>query len=165
MKVKLLLPIFILALSVSSCTEEEEVPVSFLNGIYESATQLAPGNWIVISYKFEANGDFQLYTTSRTAIDGVDLGFTGYSNGSYLLNQDLFLRTFSEQFSLNGQDVLYLPKEQLVLFAKNESDRFAGTIVFNETRTRFDLRFPCDDLRSESLGACAPPPPAFIFKP
>lgn len=165
MKVKLLLPLFILLLSISSCTKDEEVPLTFLNGTYESATQVAPSNWIVISYKFEANGNFQLYTTSRTTVDGLDLGFVDHSTGTYVLKGDLFLRTFSEQFSLNGQDVMYLPKEQLVLFAKNESDRFAGNISFNEARTRFELKFPCDDLRSATLGGCAPPPPAFIFKP
>jgi hypothetical protein len=165
MKIKLLLPILFLLLSVSSCKEEEEVPMTFLNGTYESATQLESGGWVVISYNFEANGNFQLQQTFRNTIDGLDLGFRGFASGSYSLKGDSFQRAFSKKFGLNGQDVLFLPKDQLVLYANNETDRFPGTISFNEARTRFDLSFPCDDMRTDALGVCAPPPPTFIFKP
>jgi len=152
--------LFFAVLLFTSCKDEDDtVPQSFLNGTYEAAGENTDtGIWYVSQYIFHADGTYEYLHLLRDEKNGDDLGYWGYSKGSYSLRgEDLVLR-LTESFALNHEDFPGGYAERLEdLEAQGLSADFVeskGTLKRLDSGEKISLLFECNDMLSGYFSMC-----------
>jgi len=152
--------LFFAVLLFTSCKDENDtVPQSFLNGTYETAGENTDtGIWYVSQYIFNAEGTYEYLHLLRESEHGDDLGYWGYSKGSYSLRGEDLVLKMTESFTLNHEDFPGGYAESLEdLEAQGLSADFVeskGTLKRLNSGEKISLLFECNDMLSGYFSMC-----------
>lgn len=144
-------------LLLSCKDEDDQIPLSFLDGTYEWANENTETNiWYVNQYVFKTDGTFETFQYLRNSQDGPNLGMTYYSKGTYTLRGEEFTITLGESYGLDyekfpeGYAASVEDLDQIDITQFSESK---GTLNQLEGGERISILFECNDMLAMCMGA------------
>jgi hypothetical protein len=139
-----------------SCNkDDEQLPLSLLDGTYEQASENTDTNiWYVNQYVFKLDGTYETFQFLRDTEDGPNFGVTYFSRGTYTPRGEEFSVSRSESYSLDYEkfpvgyaaSVEDLDEQELTLFADSK-----GTLTKLNGGNKISILFECNDMLSENF--------------
>lgn len=146
------LMISILLLSCNK--DDEQLPLSFLDGTYEWANENTETNrWFVSQYVFNPDGTYESYGYLRATESGDNIGFTNISKGNYTLRGNFFSVQETEGFNVDYEQFPEGFVESIAELTKRNQTQFPeskGTLEQLEGGNKISILFPCNDTFSSS---------------
>jgi hypothetical protein len=138
-----------------SCTkDDEQLPLSFLEGTYEKASENTDTNiWYVNQYVFKLDGTYETFQYLRNSQDGPNLGVAYYSKGTYTLRGEEFVTDRTEAAGVNFEEFPegYAPSlAELDPMDISESAPAKGTLSQLDNGEKISILFECNDMLSEN---------------
>lgn len=138
-----------------SCNkDDEQLPLSFLDGTYEQASENTDTNiWYVNQYVFKLDGTYETFQFLRNTQDGPNLGVAYYSKGTYTLRGQDFILNRTEAAGVNYEE---FPEGYVASIADldpmdvSESAPAKGTLSQLENGDKISILFECNDMLSEN---------------
>lgn len=151
--------LFFAVILLASCNDDNDNPNNFLSGTYEIAWENTDtGIWFVDQYVFKSDGTYEYLHLLREEKNGDDLGYHGYSKGTYSLRGEDFTLKMTEASTLNYDDFPQGYTEALEnLEAQEMSVDFVeseGTLKKLDSGKKISILFECNDMLTESLASC-----------
>ncbi len=144
------------AVLLLSCDkDDEQLPLSFLEGTYELANENTDTNiWYVNQYVFKLDGTYETFQFLRDTKDGPNLGVAYYSKGTYTLRGEEFITTSTEAAGVNYEE---FPEGYADSLAEldpievSESAPSKGILKQMEEGEKISIVFECNDTFSENF--------------
>ncbi|WP_111668836.1 hypothetical protein [Algoriphagus litoralis] len=138
-----------------SCTkDDEQLPLSFLEGTYEKASENTDTNiWYVNQYVFKLDGTYETFQFLRNSEDGPNLGVAYYSKGTYTLRGEDFVLNRTDAAGVNFEEFPegYAPSlAELDPIDVSGSAPAKGTLSQLENGEKISILFECNDMLSEN---------------
>ncbi|MCE7057826.1 hypothetical protein LZF95_24295 [Algoriphagus sp. AGSA1] len=159
----MLKPLYLLLFATvlfTSCKEDEDpIPQSFINGIYENSQQNTDsGLWYVNRYEFNSNGTFDNFQIIRENQRGPDLGYSYHTKGTYLLRGENFSIAVTDTYAVNYEDYPDGYTDSLANLEVQEiSTTFresSGVLRELENGNKLGIVFECNDMLSSIQAMC-----------
>lgn len=154
MKISYFYFLFISVLLISCIKDDEQLPLSFLEGTYELANENTDTNiWYVNQYVFKSDGTFETFQFLRASKDGPNLGVANYSKGTYTLRGEEFIVDRNEAAGVNHEEFpegYAASVADLVPFDVSPFAAAKGTLILLEEGKKISILFQCNDMLSEN---------------
>ena len=130
-----------------SCNQEDQLPLSFLDGTYERANENTDtGLWYIQQLIFSADGSLTQQTLVRNSRDGEDLGWYSYSTARYQLRGEEYTIDTESHYRLEFEsEEPYVAQEELVLEEGYSPDPQIGSLRELDSGQKIAIAFPCND--------------------
>lgn len=144
----------------TSCKEDEDpIPQSFINGIYENSRQNTDsGLWYINRYEFNSDGTYKNYQIVRENQHGPDLGYSYHTKGTYVLRDENFSIAVSEANAVNYEDYPDGYTESLANLEVQEISttyrESSGVLRKLENGKKIGIVFECNDTLSSIQAIC-----------
>lgn len=137
----------LLALAFSCSDDRDQLPLSFLDGTYELATQNTDtGLWYVNQLIFTTNGTLTAQTLVRDSADGENLGWYSYATGTYELRGEEYTVDIASFYRLEFEsEEPYVQQGDLVLEEEYSPEPGTGRLRQLENGQKIAIVFPCND--------------------
>lgn len=117
MKAKLF-PILLLCLGLFSCNDEDPSPEAKVQGTYVSLLTGRSGSGeeefdFYDSFELRSDGTFYQEDATRNVDSDEALGYRTIANGTYTISDGVVTLHYEDFYSMQIEDVPYLPKDQL----------------------------------------------------
>lgn len=148
-----------LAIVLFSCDKEEDAPVIFLEGSYESvhpATDGEPGSATVMT--FSKNGDL-LIEHFAIVVDSEKRCINYYKEGTYTLRGENYTETITASFGPDPAafDTGDCTSKDLLVNNFNPNQAVSSAkLVLNDSKETYTFAYPCNDL-GDSMNICLGP--------
>lgn len=147
--------ILMFSMLLLSCNKnDEQLPLSFLEGTYEQASENTDTNiWYVNQYEFKLDGTYETFQFLKNSEDGPNLGVAYYSKGTYTLRGEEFVIDRTEAAGVNFEDFpagYVASVADLDPLGVSESAPSKGTLQQFEEGEKISILFECNDMLSEN---------------
>lgn len=138
-----------------SCNkDDEQLPLSFLEGTYELSNENTDTNiWYVNQYVFKLDGTYETFQFLRNSEDGPNLGVAYFSKGTYTLRGEEFVIDRTEAARVNYEEFPegFVPNiADLDPMDVSESAPAKGVLKQLEEGEKISIVFECNDMLSEN---------------
>lgn len=138
-----------LFLALFSCHEDHN-PEKKITGTYESLLTGRSGGWIdkefdfSDTFEFRSDGTFYQEDVTRTVGTDEVLGFRTVANGTYTISDGVVTLHYEDFYSMQIEDVPYLPKDQLTFSDMRDYVNPFGNIYQYRVLTNYtQLQYIC----------------------
>lgn len=147
--------ILIFSLLSLSCTkDDEQSPLSNLDGTYEWASENTETNrWFISQYVFNPDGTFESYGYLRVAENGGNIGFSYFSKGNYSLRGNVFSVQETAGFNVDNDRFPEGFVENIADLTNRSQSQYPeskGTLDQLEGGNKISIRFECNDTFTSS---------------
>lgn len=154
MKTSYTLFLFLSVFLLSCTNDDEQLPLSFLEGTYEQASENTDTNiWYVNQYVFKLDGTYKTFQFLRNTEGGPNLGVAYYSMGTYTLRGEEFLIDRNEAAGVNFEE---FPEGYVSTIGDldpidiSQSAPAKGSLKQLEEGEKISIAFECNDTLSEN---------------